>query len=317
MEKRSQRHQSMKVLRKRRKLRKRRIFLFILLALFLVVGGYSVIQYYLGKNQAANGMEEKSFAFNGEKDSKGRVNILLIGVDSRKGNMQSNSDTMIIAQYDPKREKAKLVSLMRDIYTPMPGYDNYKKLNAANLLGGPELLRKTIKQDFDIDVQYYVIIDFKGFEHTIDALAPDGIEINVEKAMSKNIGVSLQPGVQKLNGKEMLGYARFRHDAESDFGRVRRQQQVLKAVADEVLSANGVVKAPKMLGTIEPYIQTNIGTLDSLSLLKNVFFFDTKNLETLTVPVKDTYTNERVLNSWVIQTDFELNKQAIHKFLDD
>ena len=61
--------------------------------------------------------------------------------------------------------------------------------------------RKTIKQNFDLDIQYYMIVDFKGFEQSVDILAPEGIEMDVEKAMSENIGVSLEPGVQNLNGK--------------------------------------------------------------------------------------------------------------------
>jgi len=205
---------------------------------------------------------------------------------------------------------------MRDIYAPIPGYQD-NKINASFLLGGPDLLRQTIKENFNIDVEYYVVVDFKGFEKAIDALAPAGIEIDVEKAMSKYIGVSLQPGLQKLNGKELLGYARFRQDLESDFGRVRRQQQVIKAISDEIISANGIAKAPKLLGTVQPYIQTNIGAMDSLSLLKDFLFFDTKNIETLTLPIEGSYTNERLQDRRIIlKTDFEMNMKAIQEFLE-
>ncbi len=88
----------------------------------------------------------------GVKDENGRINILLLGVDSR-GEEKSRTDSMMIAQVDPKTNETKIVSLMRDMYVQIPGYKGYK-LNTAFYLGGPELLRQTIKENFGIDVQY-------------------------------------------------------------------------------------------------------------------------------------------------------------------
>lgn len=302
-----------------RRIKKRWLVLFTFALSMLLLMGFATFQYISGKNNASNKNDEtklEDIQFNGERDDQGRVNVLLIGIDKREGDAQSHSDTMMIAQYDTKADHAKIISLMRDIYVPIPGYDDYK-INTAFYLGGPELLRETIKENFDIDVQYYMMIDFKGFENAIDTLATNGIEIDVESAMSKNIGVSLKPGLQKLNGKELLGYARFRYDSESDFGRVRRQQQVIKAVLDEVVSANGVVKAPRLLGSIQPYVQTNISKLDSLGLLKELLFFDTKNIETLSIPIEDSYEDEKIPNKGlVLKIDQEANRKAIEDFLN-
>jgi LCP family protein required for cell wall assembly len=253
--------------------------------------------------------------FHGKKDANGKVNFLLLGVDTR-GEEKSRTDTMMVAQYDPKDKKVKLVSLMRDMFVEIPGYKNYK-LNTAFFLGGPELLRQTIEQNFGLDVQYYVMVDFKGFQKIVDTLAPDGIEMNVEEEMSKNIGVTLHPGVQKLNGKELLGYARFRHDAKGDFGRVERQQKVIQALKDEVISVNGFTKAPKLLGTIEPYIQTNMGTSDAIALISEILLKRPKNINTLTVPVQGAYQNGYVsYDGAVLEIDKEKNKQAIDAFLN-
>lgn len=302
--------------------RKGRIILLIALLFVLSVGGYTVAQYYTGKHQATNGMnvrneKETLAAFNGQKDSNGNTNILLLGEDKRQGQTQSNSDTIIIAQYDSENKSVKIVSLMRDMFVDVPGYTGRKKMNAAFFLGGPELTRQTIKQNFGIDIQYYAMIDFKGFEKVIDALAPNGIEVNVEKAMSKNIGVSLEPGLQKLNGKQLLGYARFRHDSDNDFGRVKRQQNVIKLVSNKVISANGIVKAPKLLGTIQPYIQTNLGKIDSLNLAKDFLLYRPKVTETLSLPVKGTYTDERdPVFGLGMAIDKDANRQAIQDFLN-
>ncbi|MFC4619499.1 LCP family protein [Camelliibacillus cellulosilyticus] len=307
------------------KKKKKKKWLWIMLLtpvlLLLLVAGYAVSQYYSGLKQTEKSgdvAKTEKVTFNGQKDIEGKVNILLVGDDHRKGEKRSNSDSMMIVQYDPDTKAAKVVSLMRDMYVSIPGY-NDSKLNAAYRIGGPELLRKTIKENFGVDVQYYVAIDFKGFERVIDTLAPDGIKINVEKAMSKNIGVSLEPGWQNLNGKQLLGYARFRHDAESDFGRVRRQQQVIKAVTNKIVSANGIMKAPKLLGTIQPYVRTNIDKLDGLALMKDLLFFDTKNIETLTLPVKGSWTNGRINRDQIgliLRIDKKANSEAVQSFLN-
>src|SRR5690606_37550652 len=136
---------------------------------------------------------------------------------------QSRSDTMMLLSRNKETNEIKLVSFMRDIYADIPGYKSYK-LNTAYYLGGVQLLKDTLNTMFDIPIHHYAIIDFESFESLIDILAPNGIEIEVEKDMSEQIGVTLTQGVHDLNGKELLGYARFRQDAEGDFGRVERQQ---------------------------------------------------------------------------------------------
>ncbi|MGE6256518.1 LCP family protein [Heyndrickxia sporothermodurans] len=303
--------------KKKRKVRKRRVFLFIVLILILGAAGYTVSQYYQGKREAGKGLDKtKNIEFHGKKDENGRINFLLLGIDKRKNETKSHTDTIMVAQYDPKNNKVKLISLMRDMFVEIPGYKKWK-INTAYFLEGPELLRKTIQQNFGLDVQYYVMVDFKGFEKIVDTLAPDGIEIDVEKKMSKNIGVTLEPGVQHLNGKELLGYARFRHDAEGDFGRVARQQKVINALKSEVLSVNGITKAPKLFGTIQPFIQTNIGTGDSIALITKVLLNNPDKIETLTVPVKGSYTNGYSdYAGAVLEIDQEKNRQAIDAFLN-
>lgn len=239
-----------------------------------------------------------------------------MGVDARPDEGKSRADSMMVAQYDPKDGKAKVISIMRDIYTEIPGYKNYK-INTAFYLGGPELLRETLKHDFDLDIEYYALIDFKGFEKMVDALAPGGIEIDVEKKMSANIGVSLEPGLQRLNGKELLGYARFRKDAESDFGRVRRQQQVINALKDELLSAKSVAMLPKIIGIAQPYIQTNLEGGELLNIMTSIVLQRPETVETMTVPIENSYTDARYEGvGLALDIDFEKNKRAIQAFLE-
>ncbi|MBT2755742.1 LCP family protein [Mesobacillus foraminis] len=287
----------------------------VMLAVCVAAIGYFVNQYQAGVSTAES-VEHAEFKFNGEKSIDNKVNVLLLGVDARSDEEKSRTDSIMVAQYDPKEGGAKVISIMRDIYTEIPGYKNYK-INTAFYLGGPELLRETFKNNFDLDIEYYALIDFTGFEKMVDALAPDGIEIGVEKKMSANIGVSLRPGLQRLNGKELLGYARFRKDAEADFGRVRRQQQVINALKDELLSVNGLAKMPKLIGTAQPYIQTNLQAAELLTVMKSVAIHRPEKIETLTVPIQNSYTDVRYEGvGLALDIDFEKNKEAIHSFLD-
>lgn len=298
----------------KKKKRGRKVILVLLLLIFSLLG-YAAFQFYSGYKMAGDDKLQEEYKFNGVKDKNGKVNVLLLGVDSR-GEEKSRTDTMMLAQIDPKTNETRLVSFMRDIYVEIPGYQNYK-LNTAFYLGGPELLRKTIKHNFDIDIQYFMVVDFKGFEQSVDILAPDGIEMDVEKAMSENIGVSLQPGVQYLNGKELLGYARFRADAEGDFGRVERQQKVINALKDEVLSIGGVTKLPKMAGSIQPYIQTNMSKLDQISIAKDILLANSSDMDKLTIPVEGSYDFGSYSGvGSVLEINFEENIQALKDFLN-
>ncbi|WP_408007722.1 LCP family protein [Pseudalkalibacillus sp. A8] len=289
--------------------------LLVLVILFIAVVGYAAIQYYQGLQQAKPSAEmESDYEFNPpEEEIEGKYNVLLLGVDAR-GEEDSRTDTIMIAQYDTNTEETKLVSLMRDSYVEIPGYSK-NKINAAFFHGGPELLRKTIKHNFGIDIHYYALVDFKGFEHVVDTVAPDGIEMDVEKRMSQNIGVTLEPGVQNLNGKELLGYARFRHDAEGDFGRVKRQQKVITAVKDEFTSLYGISKLPKVMGTIQPYIDTNMKMLTAIGLAKDVML-NKSEIETMKIPIDNTWNDPTYQGvGQVLEMDMEANKQALQDFL--
>src|SRR4051812_709116 len=204
-----EKHRQDKKEKKKRKKRRLRKSVLTLLIIILALFGYSYFQYKQGLSKSIDqaNVNQEVFEFNGEQDQYGGTNILLIGSDSR-GEEGARSDTIMIAQYHPEKHSYKLISIMRDTYVDIPNYGK-NRINTAFALGGPELLRKTIKENFDVDVQYYSIVDFEGFVHLIDEAFPTGVEIEVEKAMSEKIGVTLEPGVQHLDGEHLLGYVRF------------------------------------------------------------------------------------------------------------
>jgi len=303
------------VRKKKRKLRKGRTFFVIVLLLAVFVGVYSYTQYEAGQKLASStGIEKKTEQFNGDPQSKSNVeNILLLGIDTR-GESRSRTDSMILVSWNKKTNDVKMVSFMRDIYANIPGYQSYK-LNTAYYLGGVQLLKDTLKNTFGVEINHYALIDFKSFESLVDIVAPNGVNVYVDHDMSKNIGVSLKKGEQRLNGKELLGFSRFRHDNLGDFGRVDRQQKALEALKKEALSPKNYKNYPKLLGAVKGYIETDITNQQELSFVLPLVKGNIK-MDRLTIPVEHSYNYGYYPQAGsVLDINVQQNKQALDKFL--
>lgn len=313
---------------KRPRIKRKVILLTFLIIVLLAVSTapYTSHQYEVARKESQklleeNGQQEvEEIKFNSETTEEEYVHILLVGVDN-KGDGPARTDTILVAQYQPSNGKAKLLSLMRDSYVSIPGYKN-NKINQAFFLGGAELLRQTIKENFDIDIHYYALVDFNGFVRVVDVISPNGIEVDIERRMYyedryANLTINFQPGLQHLDGQQTLNYVRYRNDSESDFGRVKRQQEVLSILKDEILSFSGVKKLPKLLGSIEPFVSTNIANSQILDYGKSFFLNPIGQVETLTIPFEGSYVNSRYNHAGaVLELDMEKNKKAIQEFLE-
>jgi len=304
------------VMRRSKKRRKWLRNLFLAFALVIAAGiVYWVYQYNSGLAMADDGpykYDGKTFdPFEGADVQVGQINVLLIGSDAR--DEDGRSDTLMIAHYDQTTNNVKLISIMRDTYIEIPDY-GMNKINAAFAFGGPELVRKTIKQNFDLDVNYYAVVDFKGFPKIIDLLAPDGIEVDIPYEMSHGIGMTLKPGEQILHGNELLGYVRFRHDRLSDFGRVERQQEVLTKVKEQI-GVSSLMNLPKILGFVDSYIDTNVENKTILTIGKGIVKGESKGLDTLRIPIAGSFEDKRVNVGEVLDIDLDKNKGALQEFL--
>jgi len=292
---------------------------FLIVTTLILIAGivYGVAQYYSGLSLGKEGMvkeDDASFGeFEGADPQFGEINVLLLGSDSR-GDEDARADTLMIAHYNQATHQMKLVSIMRDTYVDIPGH-GYHKMNAAFSIGGPELVRQTIKENFDIDIHSYAIVDFTGFSKIVDVVAPNGIEVDIPYAMSHGIGMTLQPGNQSLNGEQLLGYVRFRHDKHNDYGRVERQQEALSKLKDEAVSVHSLLNLPKLLGVVEPYVNTNVDNRTILTIGKGLLLGKTDKIETLRIPVEHSFEEKRVAAGAVLSIDFEVNKQALQQFL--
>lgn len=206
-------------------------------------------------------------------DGNSRVTILLMGLDYRdwEAGEVPRTDSMILLTIDPMTSSAGMLSIPRDMWVNIPGYDYYK-INQAYYFGeldqlpggGPALAVKTVESFIGVPINYYAQIDFGAFVRVIDEIG--GVKIDVpEKITIDPIGdspkVTLEPGRYTLNGELALAYARSRKGS-SDFARAERQQQVILAVRDRILQFDQmpslVTKAPKIYQEISSGLQTNL-----------------------------------------------------------
>jgi len=304
--------------KRRRRVRWGRVIFVLLIFITFCVGIYTIFEYKQGVQIANEGnfkdANKNVKSFKGEEVKFGKINVLLLGSDSR-GEKNARTDSIMVAHYDQNTHQAKLISIMRDSFVDIPGHGR-QKINAAYAIGGTELLRQTIQDNFGIDINYYAVVDFKGFEKVVDVIAPKGIEVDVPSKMSYGIGMTLQPGKQVLHGKKLLGYVRFRHDNLSDFGRVQRQQEVISKLKDQAYSMTSLLKLPKIMGVIDPYVDTNLDTPTLLSLGKDLLTSKSSKIQTMRIPVNGSYTNERYDNIGdVLSIDLAQNKKALDEFL--
>ncbi|RSI07411.1 Biofilm regulatory protein A precursor [Streptococcus sanguinis] len=205
------------------------------------------------------------------------MTILLMGVDTGSGSREDtwvgNSDTMILLSVNPKTKKTVMMSLERDILTQIDenGQTVEAKLNAAYATGGAELAISTIEGLMNIHIDRYVMINMQGLVQLVDAVG--GIEVNNTFDFPISIEdnepeytAKVEPGKQTINGDQALVYARMRYqDPEGDYGRQKRQREVIKKVVEKVLSLNSVSHYQAILKAVSSNMQTNIA-LDSKSI---------------------------------------------------
>ena len=208
------------------------------------------------------------------------LNILLLGCDRRPGADPSwRTDTIIVVAIRPRDKVVGMLSLPRDLWVRIPGQAS-NRINTVDYLGervygaggGPRLLGATLQENLNIPVQAYVRVNFVGLERIIDALG--GITLNVDRYYNEKMDGSasgswrlqLAPGVQHVDGRTAVGYARSRRYTD-DLDRNRRQQQVLLAIRDAALRPSVLPQLPRLLAALNDAVDTNLTPGQILSLI--------------------------------------------------
>ena len=255
---------------------------------------------------------------------EGITNVLLVGVDGIDFDEKyQRSDSMIIATLDSNKEKVKLTSLYRDTLVYIPGYGE-EKMNLAFSLGGPELVMETIKYNFDVNIEKYIMINFAGFEAIIDQIG--GVEIDVKEyqlhELNKYIGQATgggdcpveKAGLQILNGKQALSYARIRKGVGDDYERTERQREVLFKVVEK-LQKTDVIKYFSIANKMLDYLRTNIGIMDGLNMAYTISKFSNLETEQLSIRMQELCVDEEVNGNMALRMDRYENALILNDFI--
>lgn len=208
------------------------------------------------------------------------VNIVLLGSDVYTPGRAWRTDTIILVTINVRQKTAGMLSIPRDLWVYVPGY-GYKRVNTADFTGeyrkypggGPALVKRTILHNLGVPVHYYVRGDFNTLVKLIDVLG--GVDVAVDCPLEDIFPdpaspgglytLSLTAGIQHLDGKAALFYARSRLST-SDFDRSRRQQKVLRGLWDKALQVDILPKVPELWKTLGSALQTDLSLADVLSL---------------------------------------------------
>jgi len=237
-------------------------------------------------------------------DGKSRINILLLGLDystRRQKDDQGSplSDTMILVTVDPLTQTIGVMSIRRDLWVNIPGYD-YNKINSAYKLGedykvpggGAQLAMDTVESLLGVPINFYARVEFDAFKRIIDELG--GVEITLTQPMLldwKGNGnkFTIEPGTYVMPGAYALAYARTRdaNYGEGDIARGNRQMEVIMAIRDRALSLNNltnlIAKAPVIYNEISSGVQTNMSLDQAIQLAYILVKIPRENMHTYNI----------------------------------
>lgn len=255
------------------------------------------------------------------------INILICGEEAINDN-RGRTDSIMIATINQVDNKLRLTSIMRDTYVKIPGFSD-NKINAAYHNGGMKTLVATIKQNFGIEVDGYVLVNFDSFQAVIDAIGGIDIELSAEEAsylnrtnyISDYSNHNLVAGVNHMNGNQALGYARVRYVSKDgnygDFARTLRHRTVMTAIFDKMMEKS-TLELVAMIPDILPLVTTNIKKAEMVEYLTAGVKVRDKNpeLKTLNVPIAGCYKITRVRSmSVVLASPLDANVKKMQKFI--
>ena len=276
------------------------LFTFVLAVLFAVVVCVIVIENSSLMNKLSMEQADSSggfFKFSRKKRdfqvpfSPRRQNILFLGVDSNGQGADlwegTRSDTIMVINVDPKTKTIKAISIPRDSKVYLPENKGVSKINSAHALGGVNLVKKTLKETFGIKIDKYIIVHDEAVEKIVEAFG--GIPIYVEKPMkyhdwAGHLHIDLDKGHTVLNGKQAVGYLRYRKDGLGDIGRTQRQQWFMRSLFEKMKSLDTITKIPEVLNVCKTYIKTDMSIYELSQYAGFVKGVDENKIEIATLP---------------------------------
>lgn len=264
--------------------------------------------------------------------------ILLVGCDSRVGGKDaSRSDSIMLGVIDRKHQKIKLISILRDMYSQIPGYKK-NKFNTAfyydTMKGNMDLkiTRGALEKNLGITVDDFVAIDFSAFKKLVDKLGGVTMEVTAAEAdyMCHNKKYGKFPryeagaGTYTMNGAEALNYARMRKESgnNGDFSRTERQRKLLEEIMNEALKSNrSYVELAGIASELLPYVTTNISEQRIYGYMAEALDILKYDIVQYTIPINGTWRYCDVQFSTgsasVISVNYKFNSKQLKSFIYD
>ncbi|MEB3328334.1 MAG: LCP family protein [Candidatus Sericytochromatia bacterium] len=249
------------------------------------------------------------------------MNVLVMATDvtytfrggRRVMGLGGNTDTIVLARFDPASGQVRALSIPRDTRVRIPEHGTFK-INAANPYGGPVLSARVVADFLGVQVDRYVLLNTRAVVQIVDALG--GIDLYVPKRMYYNdwsggLHINLQKGWNRLDGQQAHNFLRFRHDELGDIGRVQRQQAFVQAVMKTFLTPSNVVKTPQLLGVAKENLETNLTGDELLRLVSLGKDLDRERVQLAMVP--GVATSIDGVSYWV--ADEAAKQRIVERFL--
>ena len=248
--------------------------------------------------------------------SSNLVNILLIGQDARNNSYRSRSDSMILLTFNPDAKTITMTSFLRDMYVQIPGYGG-DKLNHTYVYGGMPLLNQTLEQNFGVQVDGNVEVNFIHFAEVIDLMGGVDMELRADEAASINKATQryvLGEGMMHLDGDQALYYSRIRHlDANADFSRTNRQRKVITALIEKFRNA----KLTTLLGLLDdllPMIATDMSNAEIVELATKLFpMLSECTIVSQRIPADGTYDLRTIRGMSCVVADMDAARKLLEE----
>jgi LCP family protein required for cell wall assembly len=237
--------------------------------------------------EISNGLAQRDVAANFHSR---RLNILVVGEQDD----EETTDTIVLAHLDLDRRTGTLMSIPRDTWVDVPPH-GHMKLNSAYAFGGSAATARVVAALTGVPIDATIAIDPQSAKQIVDALG--GINLDVERDMDYddnygNLHIHLKHGEQFLTGGRVLEYMRFRHDAESDFGRMRRQQHVMREIIRELGEPQNWPKVPRLVALAHADVKTSLNDAQLEALVELYRGVPPDNVRTLTLPGRADFVGD-------------------------
>lgn len=259
-----------------------------------------------------------------EPKIKNEILFLMMGVDTKdvKDSKGTRTDTMMLTRINFETGEIRLLSIPRDTRVPVRGKED--KINHAHAFGGPSLTIESVRNFLNIDLDYYVKVDYRIVKGIVDAIG--GVEIDVPRRMKYDdttagleFHVDLKKGLQTLDGDQAIQFIRWRQNndgtgyPEGDVGRIKTQQYFMKELIKQTLKAKNIVKLPKLVDTYFDNVETNIPLSVVLKGIGLASKINMETMETATIPGEGKIIG--VTDYWIY--DREVTRQIVEGMFGD